>query len=227
MAQEIDRELELIDESGWTGCSAAQCVDHVTDLVVAPLRSGVGRGNSYNPDMCVNSWRAVDTSPRGVQFCPGDMGTVWVPPQSLWRTKAGAVTDNLLRIWWYLDEVELQWKALAAAVEFPWIELEWGKGSNYGDFDVVVDAIARFISVEKPEIQHLRSHVGSKIRYSGAADASRGRALCAAVKGMRHDYLAALKAAISTNSAIQLGLTPGVNGSAAAPVCAELFRHIK
>lgn len=177
--------------------------------------------------MCKQSWKNSDTAPLGVQFCPGDAGTVWVPPRSLWRTDAGAATDNLLRIWWYLDEVELQWRALAAAVKFPSIEIEWGKASGFKEFDLVVDVVALAASVDRPEIHHMNRHVGSRIRYSGAADAKRGKALQFAVKRMRSDYLSALQEAVNINPQIRLGFGPGANGSAAACECADLFRHIK
>lgn len=52
--------------------------------------------------MCPAYWN--DNKWLGVHNCPGDPDSLFKPPQRMWKA------SKLLRTWWFLDEVELEWQ---------------------------------------------------------------------------------------------------------------------
>jgi hypothetical protein len=131
--------------------------DHTRLVRLRRDHCSVIRSFWYNPAICPNY--KEDRRPHSIQFCPGDKGTLWHSEKlrKLWR--AGANNKgrgaSIVSIWWYIDEVELQWRATRDAFSrspssmYPVLEVGWGNSSSFAG---VVSQIATFAQVAQPQI---------------------------------------------------------------------------
>lgn len=110
-----------------------------------------------NPPICPE----YQKDERGfcVQFCPGDLPTRWHSEKlrEVWHRGPAYRKQLLSRVWWYIDEVELQWQQLL--LDFPdmqYIEVYWDDGPS---LQRTVGRIAEFAGVNVPqELENLNHH---------------------------------------------------------------------
>ena len=101
---------------------------------------------SANPPICPDYWK--DTRQFGVQGCPGDPDAIWRTPRRLWYS------GTLAKIWWYIDEVELEWRALLdKRPELMYKEFFWKKYDASGEvkqgdsFENVVHTLMTWVGI--------------------------------------------------------------------------------
>jgi len=141
-----------------------------TQIKVVRLRRNhceVATSFMFNPPVC--PMYRHDMRELCVQFCPGDKGSILRPSETLWWS-------NVVRVWWFIDEVEMQWQALTAAYPaFPSIEVYWDK-ADPSSYNAMVATIAQFISNVS-----IFQHIGN-LQHHAAADSKKKKVMSAGTR---------------------------------------------
>ena len=125
--------------------------------------------------------------------------------QELWRVpltpdlvprKYKKRSQFLARVMWYVDEVELQWRALRAA--FPalaFAEVYWdGSGGDGATFERMARNVAAFVGIALPagELPNRNHHVPKQLLHTEATEAAGSKHERDDVRALRQAYLAAM-----------------------------------
>lgn len=164
---------------------------HVLPIKVVRLRRDACQTiDSFlrNPAICPE----YDIDERGycVQPCPGDQGSKLSTPglRDIWDKGPIFKNQYVSRVWWYLDEVEVQWRELVKHFEMDSLEVYWNDGDSFIE---TVQKVADFVGAKRPEmVPH--SHNDAAVRSKDVKVATESSGNSTAVAELRESYLKAL-----------------------------------